>query len=158
MTDYSFVTLWQIEAPIEQVWEEIYHSQRWPRWWKGLESVIEIRPGDEQGLGAIRRYTWEARLPHSLVFDLETTRVEPLRCLEGIASGDLDGKGSWRFQEEEGRTLLRYDWNVKTTKPWMNFLAPVARPLFEWNHNLIMRWGEQGLRSLLEKRVSEVIR
>ena len=28
---------------------------------------------------------------------------------------------------------------------WMNMLAPVARPLFEWNHNVVMNWGAKGL-------------
>ena len=41
--------------------------------------------------------------------------------------------------------LVRYDWNVVTTKPWMNLLAPVARPLFKWNHDAVMNWGAEGL-------------
>jgi hypothetical protein len=31
----------------------------------------------------------------------------------------------------------------------MNLLAPIARPLFEWNHNVVMSWGAEGL----EKRL-----
>jgi uncharacterized protein YndB with AHSA1/START domain len=34
MAEYHFVSTWQIQAPIERVWEEIYHSERWPSWWK----------------------------------------------------------------------------------------------------------------------------
>jgi hypothetical protein len=30
MAEYHFVSIWQIQAPIEQVWEEIYHAERWP--------------------------------------------------------------------------------------------------------------------------------
>ena len=36
-------------------------------------------------------------------------------------------------------------WNVRTTKPWMNLLAPLARPLFKWNHDVVMGWGAEGL-------------
>ena len=27
----------------------------------------------------------------------------------------------------------------------MQCLAPLARPFFQWNHDVIMRWGENGL-------------
>ncbi|OUC07939.1 polyketide cyclase, partial [Litorilinea aerophila] len=32
---------------------------------------------------------------------------------------------------------------------WMNLLAPLARPIFAWNHDIIMAWGGQGLARLL---------
>jgi hypothetical protein len=40
---------------------------------------------------------------------------------------------------------VRYDWKVETTKAWMNFLAPVARPFFSWNHDVVMGWGGEGV-------------
>jgi hypothetical protein len=33
MAEYHFVSIWQIQAPIERVWEENYHAERWPSWW-----------------------------------------------------------------------------------------------------------------------------
>jgi hypothetical protein len=27
----------------------------------------------------------------------------------------------------------------------MNLLAPVARPFFSWNHDVVMGWGGKGL-------------
>jgi hypothetical protein len=47
--------------------------------------------------------------------------------------------------DRTGATIVRYDWNVETTKRWMNLLTPIARPLFEWNHNVVMNWGAEGL-------------
>jgi hypothetical protein len=35
--------------------------------------------------------------------------------------------------------------SYETTEPWMNFLAPAARPLFGWNHAQIMDWGGECL-------------
>ena len=32
----------------------------------------------------------------------------------------------------------------------MNVLAPVARPIFAWNHNAVMRNGGVGLANLLD--------
>jgi hypothetical protein len=40
---------------------------------------------------------------------------------------------------------VTYDWNVGTTQQWMNVLAPILKPLFSWNHNVIRAWGGEGL-------------
>ena len=145
MKTYDFVTVWRVKAPIESVWNEIYHSGDWPTWWKGVESVVEVRKGDERGVGSIHRYIWKSKLPYRLSFDMETVRVEPPRLLEGIAVGELQGRGLWQLSTESSETIVRYDWNVVTTKRWMNLLSPIARPLFEWNHNVVMTWGAEGL-------------
>ena len=158
MTTYSFVTIWRVKAPIENVWDEIYHSQDWPVWWKGVENVVEISKGDERGVGSVHRYTWKSKLPYRLSFDMKTVRIEPPVLLEGIATGELQGHGLWQLStsgsetagETAGETIVRYDWKVETTKWWMNLLAPIARPLFEWNHNVVMSWGAKGLSERLE--------
>jgi hypothetical protein len=65
--------------------------------------------------------------------------------MAGHASGELEGTGTWRLFEQEGVTAVVYDWRVRSTKRWMNMLAPVARPVFEYNHDVVMRWGGEGL-------------
>ena len=44
MAEYHFVSSWQIQAPIERVWEEIYHAERWDvrttRWWMRLLALV----------------------------------------------------------------------------------------------------------------------
>jgi len=147
---YSFVTQWEIRAPIETVWEELFHSERWPRWWKGLEQVVELEPGDSQRIGCVRRFTWRGRLPYTLIVDMRITRVEPPVALESLASGELEGRGLCRLSRSHHGTTVRYDWEIRTTKRWMNWLGPVARPLFAWNHDVVMRWGGGGLARLLE--------
>lgn len=152
MSDYEFVTVWRFDAPIEAVWSEIKHSERWAQWWKGVLSVTELKEGDADGLGSIRRARWRSALPYTLEFDSEVIRIEHLKLIEARAYGELEGRGLWQFfSDSDIRTRVQYDWRVKTTRPWMNFLAPLARPFFRWNHNVIMRWGEEGLRQRLEK-------
>ncbi len=51
---------------------------------------------------------------------------------------------------------MTYEWNVRTTRPWMNLVAPVARPVFRWNHNAVMHSGGQGLADLLGARLLAV--
>jgi uncharacterized protein YndB with AHSA1/START domain len=149
LADYRFVTTWKLRAPIGRVWDAIYESKQWPGWWRGVIRVDELRPGGPDGVGAIQRYTWRSKLPYSLVFDMEVTRVAALSLLEGRASGELEGTGVWELNEADGITTVRYTWAVRTTRPWMNFLAPLMRPAFAWNHDYVMGNGAVGLAKLL---------
>lgn len=142
---YAFVTEWLLPAGPDRVWGELMAPEEWPTWWRGVERVELLRNGDPLGVGAIRRYTWRSRLPYRLSFDMETTRVDPGQLLEGRATGELAGRGCWRLWGEDGATRVRYEWEVQVAKAWMRLLDPVARPLFAWNHDVVMEWGRQGL-------------
>ena len=152
MSAYSFITHWHLRCPLETVWEAIFHSERWPSWWNGLQSVIELEPGDRNRVGCVRRFAWKGRLPYTLVVDMQVTRVEPPVALESLATGELEGTGRWCLSRDDEETTVRYEWNVRTTKRWMNLLAPLARPLFALNHDVVMRSGAQGLKRLLEEQ------
>ena len=142
-----------MEAPREDVFQAIWDSDRWPSWWRGVESVETLEEGDEEGVGSLGRYVWKSRLPYRLEFHTRITRVERPHLMEGHATGELEGTGLWRIYEEDGVTAAVYDWNVRTTAPWMNLLAPVARPVFKWNHDVVMGWGGQGIAQLLGSRL-----
>jgi len=147
---YEFVTIWNLDAPVEKVWEEIKDSGSWPEWWKGVIRVVELEAGDGDGVGAIHRSTWKSALPYTLEFDSEIVRIEKFKFMEARAFGELDGKGLWRFETVgNGKTRVQYDWQVNATKLWMRYLSPLARPLFRWNHDVIMGWGEKGLKKRL---------
>ena len=149
MTEYRFLTTWLLEAERERVWQAIYDSERWPEWWKGVLEAEKLQDGDANGVGQFGRYVWKARLPYRVEFWIRTTRVERPRLLEGNATGELAGVGRWHLFEQDGLTAVIYEWNVHTTKPWMNALSPVARSAFQWNHDYVMRNGGAGLAQLL---------
>lgn len=149
MSEYSFVTNWSFDAPLERVWAQIEDADSWPVWWKGVLVVELLKGGDADGIGSIRRTTWKSALPYKLTFDSEVVRVEKLNLIEVRAFGQLEGCGLWSFRSENGQTKVRYDWTVDTNKAWMNLLAPIAKPFFRWNHDMIMNWGEEGLRKRL---------
>jgi uncharacterized protein YndB with AHSA1/START domain len=153
VVDYAFVTHWRLEAPIEQVWEAISHSEDWPTWWRGVRRVELLEKGDADGLGELRRYTFRSALPYSLVFDARTVKVERPHALEAASSGELEGTGRWQLIDEGPVTDVRYVWNVRTTRAWMNVLAPLLRPAFNWNHDVVMRWGAEGLARHLGARL-----
>lgn len=141
---YRLLTRWRTDASIEPVWNLILHSENWPRWWKGVESVHELETGDG-GLGNVRRYTWRSALGYRLRFEIKVTRAIPFTLLEGKASGDVRGWGRWHFQQAPGGTAVRYDWDVEIARPGLRLLSPIARPLFRWNHQHLMRLGARGL-------------
>jgi uncharacterized protein YndB with AHSA1/START domain len=153
MADYRFLTTWLLDARREPVWEAIFDQESWPSWWRGVEDVVELDPGDEDGVGSHSRLTWRSKLPYDLVFEAHTTKVERPHLIEAEAIGELSGQGRWRLYEQNGTTAALYEWNVHTSKAWMNLLAPVARPIFAWNHNWVMSRGGEGIARLLDCRL-----
>ena len=144
MASYEFLTTWCVDAPVDAVFDVLNDSAGYPTWWKGVQRVVVLEPGDATSVGRLVRFAWRSVLPYSLEFDLRVTRVERPYLIEGRASGELEGVGVWRLYQGRG-TAIVYDWRVRTTKSWMNLLGPLARPAFSWNHDLVMRQGGHGL-------------
>ena len=153
MREYRFLTTWLLECERERVWDAIHESERWPEWWRGVVEAERLAFGDENGIGERGRYVWRSAIPYPVEFEIVSTRVERPHLLEGAASGGLEGIGRWRLFEQQGVTAVVYEWNVRTTKRWMNAVAPLARPVFEWNHDWVMRNGGVGIAALLGCRL-----
>lgn len=142
---YLWRTRWVIEAPPEKIWEALSQPEDWPGWWSYLISVHQLSPGDVEGLGAVRRFLWRTRLPYRIGFDMRTLEVVPGRRLLAQAAGDVDGTGTWHLRPLGTGTEVIYEWRFWLGRPWMRRLAPIARPLFAWNHAGVMRAGGEGL-------------
>ena len=145
MAEYAFLTAWRVAAGREAVFEVLHESERWPEWWNGLERVVKLEEGDAEGRGSLGRYTWRSFMRYRLQFDMRITRVERPYRMDGAATGELTGIGSWRLYEDGEATAVLFEWRVRTTRWWMNLLAPLARPVFRWNHDRLMRAGARGL-------------
>jgi carbon monoxide dehydrogenase subunit G len=143
---YSFLTTWLLDASREAVWEVLQDVERWPSWWRGVERITVL--GEDR-----YRVAWRSRIPYELEFDFAVERTDAPLEMEGSATGELRGAGHWRLFEQGGVTAVIYEWNVETTTPWMNALGRVARPVFEYNHDVVMRWGGEGLARRLGSRL-----
>jgi uncharacterized protein YndB with AHSA1/START domain len=148
-TRFDLVSEWRLASPLERVWHELTRPQDWPSWWRAVRSVQSIKDGDANGVGAVRRFTWGTALPYTLSFEMTATRVEPMSIIEGRARGELDGTGRWTLRPEGTGTYVRYDWMIDVTVPWQVTLAPILRPLFAWNHSVVLGWGYIDLKARL---------
>jgi len=146
---YHFLTTWLVAAPIERVWDVIYAIERWPEWWRGVQSVTELMHGDGDGEGTVYRHVWRSRIPYAVRFDSTVEEVRQPHLILARAEGELAGTGTFRLYESPLGTAVTYDWRVHTTRRWMNAVAPVARPVFAWNHHAVMNQGGVGLARVL---------
>jgi uncharacterized protein YndB with AHSA1/START domain len=153
VNEYSFVTVWKIEAPLEAVWDVICNTEDLPNWWKAVIGVKVIDRGDVNGVNFLAEQTWKGVLPYQLSLLSRTTAVDYLKSIEIVASGDVEGKGKWTFTEDEGIVTVQYNWDVRTTQKAISFLALIVKPLLAWNHDEIMRWGASGLANKLNGKL-----
>jgi uncharacterized membrane protein len=139
------VTEWQVDAPVDRVWDTLLLVRGWPAWWKGFRSVDVLDAGQASGAGMKIRQRWRSLLPYTLALDLEITRVERHRLLEGRASGDMAGSCRWTFDDRDGRTTVRFELAVSPTRWWMALPIPFAGRVVALNYDAVMRWGGRGL-------------
>ncbi|PSJ15911.1 SRPBCC family protein [Nitrosomonas supralitoralis] len=152
-TEFKFVTEWRIDAPLVEVCDTIIHCLDWPIWWKNVKMVEKIENGDADGIGSVHRFTWKGRIPYRFTFDMRVTGFVPLSLLEGHALGEITGTGRWNFFREDELTVVRYHWHIYTNRRWMNLLAPIASPVFKWNHHQVMWQGAKGMACQLNARL-----
>lgn len=138
MTPYRFVTQLRVTAPPEAVYGAIA-DPGWVDDWGDATRVERQRPGDETGLGACFDATVRAPLGYRLSARIETVAAQPWRRLVMRASGSVEGTGAWELEECPDGTSVVLTWDVSTTERWMDVLAPVARPLFERSHGIVVR-------------------
>lgn len=149
MTEYRLLTIWRIQAPLEEVYAAIHNSLHWPEWWPGARKVEQAAKGDANGVNSVRRYSWQGKFPYKVEFEVRATRIERLVAIEGQARGDLEGVGRWHFSRQGPISVVYYEWHVRSTRWWMNLIAPLARSMFIGNHARVMNQGGEGLARLL---------
>ncbi|MCW5907998.1 MAG: SRPBCC family protein [Chitinophagales bacterium] len=150
MATYNFLTIWKFNAPLEEVYAAIHDADNYHLWWKGQSKVESIQKGDALGIGAVKKFRTKSFLPYTLTYTGTVREVVPLKKVVGTTVGELEGTGTWIFEYNNGITTVKYYWQVKTNSRLMNFFTPVLKPLFAWNHDVVMRWGGEGLAKYLK--------
>jgi hypothetical protein len=151
MQQYCFHTTWKYQARISDIWPVIKDIENWPHWWKGVECVKILHPGELNGMSKKAAMTWKSLLPYRLTFVMEVTGIVENEKITGHTTGELQGTGTWYFSQEGAFSVLQFHWDVMTTPAWMNVFAPLLKPVFKWNHDIIMLWGREGLGAKLNR-------
>jgi polyketide cyclase/dehydrase/lipid transport protein len=150
---YHFVTDWRFHAPLKRVWSVVLDIERYPGWWKNFRRVAITR-GDGKSVGSIIECEVRGSLPYSLRYALEVVEANEDRHILLRSTGDLVGTGRWAFSETEpGISKVAYYWDVATTNPILNLLAPLARGALARNHEHVMANGYASLRPHVEAEV-----
>jgi hypothetical protein len=144
-SSFNFTSKWKLAAPRQAVFEAVEDFKSWVDWWPGLEEIVETDPGGPGGIGQKATSRWRGPIGYVFRFSIEAVERREPDFLMGLASGDLSGTGSWSLAEYMGWTDVRLDWNVRAERKWMEFLAPVARPVFVHGHDHVMKAGAEGL-------------
>jgi hypothetical protein len=147
---YHFRTEWRFHAPVERVWAVVLDIERYPGWWKNFRKVKLVR-GDGRSIGSVIDCEVRGSLPYSLSYALEVVEATEYRHLLLRSTGDLVGTGRWEFAQLTGdASSAVYYWDVATTNPILNLIAPLARGALARNHEQVMANGYAALRPHVE--------
>lgn len=163
--EYSFGSRWVLPVRPESVWRELERTllpgDPHRAWWPGLTVTM---PARRLRAGERMVVTVRAPLGYRLRVLLEVTEIDPGRTLAATSTGDLRGAGRLTVAAAAAAgtaagggagTVVVFEWDVQTRRPWMNAAAWLLRPVFERAHAHVMRRGDAGLRALLAGGRSE---
>jgi hypothetical protein len=150
--DYVFIDEWNVNAPIEAVFNALADARTYPIWWKPV--YLEVEAAGPPAVGCISKQHFKGRLPYHLRTTSEIVRMEPPREFEVKVAGDLTGRGIWTLSPSASGVHIRFDWRVDADKLLLRVLTPILRPLFRWNHNWSIKRAMEGLEAYARANVS----
>lgn len=137
-SEYVFVDEWEVDAPVEAVYDALVDARTYPEWWRPVYLSVE---GDRQRT----THRFKGRLPYTLKLTARLVSEDPPRSFDVEVDGDLRGHGRWTLTPRDGRVHVRWDWRVYADRPLLRYLTPILRPLFRWNHNWAVQRAQEGL-------------
>jgi hypothetical protein len=141
---YLFRSEWRISAPPDDVYAALADVATYPEWWHQVRAArwLDDRSGE---------LTCRSLLPYDLRFVIERVVEDPVgRVLRGRLTGDLAGESQWTVTAADGHTVAVFDEDVAVGSGMLRAAGVVARPALKFNHALMMRSGEAGLRRRLQ--------
>jgi uncharacterized protein YqjF (DUF2071 family) len=145
---YHFVNHWRVRGAIDLVYDILRDGPRYAEWWPAYRISEDVGPSKT-------RVATQARFPpYALEFTAEIVREKRPSEIDIVASGHLSGSGKWRLEAAGPlETDIVFYWDVDANRKVMVALAPILRPLFDWNHDWVMSQGERALQWELDRRL-----
>ena len=152
-TAYHFIDRWRVSGQVKEVADIIEDAVSLSAWWPSVYfEVKELEPGGEGGVGKLIRLRAGGWLPYTLRIDFRTTESRYPNGFTMDATGDLEGKGIWAFQQDGPFVNVTYDWTIRANKPIIDKLSFLLKPIFRANHKWTMGRGEESLQLELLRR------
>jgi len=150
---YKFYSTWNITAPKDKVWHALAATPfSWQDWWPELIALHTLHAAPHL-INTRFSCTWRARAGYRLQATFTVIAVSELQRVTFRSEGDLIGTAVWNYQAlDAGHTEITIDWQVYTSKPWMNWFGPLLGPIFTGNHHALMLSAEHGLNDYLTRR------
>lgn len=150
---YHFVDRWRVAGDVKEVADILEDALALPRWWGSVYfDVKQIEPGGEGGLGKLIRLHAGGWLPYTLRINFRTVAANYPHGFSMDATGDLEGKGIWTFEQDGNFVNVTYDWTIRANKPIIEKLSFLLKPIFRSNHHWTMKRGEESLKLELLRR------
>ncbi len=151
--DYHFITHWQVQGSVREVFEILADAAGLVRWWPSVYlEVQQVQPGDERGVGKVVSLYTKGWLPYTLRWQFRVTQAHPPGGFSLEAWGDFVGRGVWTLEQAGPWVNITYDWRIRADKPLLRYLSFIFKPIFAANHRWAMAKGEESLRLELARR------
>ena len=95
--------------------------------------------------GAHWEFRFRTRLPYDMGFVAEVRQNHTAYTGEARVAGRVVGEAAWRVEPVDGGAKVGFEWQVRPQPAWMRAVAPLARPVFSWNHRSLMAEAAFGL-------------
>lgn len=141
MGSYVFRSEWRLPAGPDDVYAVLADVETYPTWWPQVRRTRRI--DDVSGEVVCR-----SLLPYDVTFVMHRDLEDPAaRVLRARMEGDLTGTSQWTITADGSGALAVFDEDVAVGKAMLRAAGRVLRPALRFNHDLMMRAGEKGLRA-----------
>jgi hypothetical protein len=100
-----------------------------------------------------RKRHWQDRslytkgwLPYTLRWQFRVTEAQKPLGFSLEASGDFQGRGIWKFEQDDKWVNVTCDWKIHADKPLLRSPSWLFKPIFSANHRWAMAKGEESLK------------
>jgi hypothetical protein len=140
---YVFRTTWRLSAPASRAYEVLADVASYPQWWPQVRAARWL--DDTSG-----EMTCRSLLPYDLVFVMHRELEDPqAMVLRAHMDGDLNGTSQWTVTGNGTGCVAVFDEDVSVGHGLVRSASALLRPALRFNHDLMMRSGEKGLRAYL---------
>jgi uncharacterized protein YndB with AHSA1/START domain len=144
MAAYVFRSEWRLPAPPPLVYRVLADVEAYPQWWPQVRKARRI---DELS----GELTCRSLLPYDVVFVMHReVQDDEGYVLRARMHGDLSGTSQWTVTPDAGGSVAVFDEAVDIGNGMLRAAGRLFRPALRFNHDLMMRAGERGLREHLQ--------